>query len=102
MTKEINIYLKTLAIIMSLLMAIGGAIWFCATKSNEIDRNTEAVDKAGTNITAIDHQIDKVEHDVIRFQKDLDHISENLELLMSEQRTVAEEIMKKLEELKNE
>jgi peptidoglycan hydrolase CwlO-like protein len=102
MPKDINIYLKTLAIIVSLLMAIGGAIWFCAKKSNEIDRNTEAVVKNGTDITANDRQIDKVEHDVIRFQKDLNHISENLGLLMSEQRTVAEEIMKKLEELKNE
>lgn len=99
MPKELKIDLKTLAIIVSLLMAIGGAIWFFATKCNEIDHITITLDKAGTDITANEHQIGDVKGDVIGLQTKLEHISKNLESLRSEQRASTEKI---LEELKNE
>lgn len=105
--KNIEFNIKIIGIVLTILSMIVGAIWYCATKCSQIDNAVKSLEETETRIESIKVQVGELNVAVNRFDTDLVNIKKNQDKLgktqdqlMNEQRKGVEEILIKIEELK--
>jgi len=98
--KNGNIY-KITGIIIGIGLAVAGWIWNAAVLSSDVKINCRDIAAISAVEEVQDKNIDENEDAIIGIKKDLTFILDRQDLMRTEQKETAKEIMRKLDELRN-